>query len=146
MRQLTRTLQKLAAQARPEDAVRARAEALLAYLADVPMAILIANNRAHYVETNQHAVRLTGFSRAELGRMTLADLTPNPNGALGRRLWRAFLERGQMAGRYELRRKNGSIVTVQYLAIANVLPGIHVSALAPVKKNRRPRARRTSRQ
>jgi hypothetical protein len=37
-----------------------------------------------------------------------------------------------MAGRYALRRKDGSVVAAQYVAIANVLPSVHVSALVPV--------------
>jgi len=89
--------------------VRARAEALLAYLSDVPIAILVANNRARYVDVNQQAVALTGYTRAELTSMGLMDLTPNPQAAMSRRLFRAFLRRGRMAGLYALR-KDGSVV------------------------------------
>ena len=139
IRQLTHALDALAGGGRPEQAVRARAHALLAYLADVPVAILVANNRSRYVDANQHAVSLTGYPRAELLSMGLFDLTPNPNQALGRRLWRAFLRRGRMAGQYPLCRKDGSIIETTYLAIAHVLPGVHVSALVP---RTRPRVRR----
>jgi PAS domain S-box-containing protein len=132
IQQLTQVLGRLTTRRRPEDAVRARAEALLAYLSDVPIAILVANNRARYVDVNQQAVALTGYTRAELTSMGLMDLTPNPQAAMSRRLWRAFLRRGRMAGLYALRRKDGSVVAAQYVAIANVLPSVHVSALVPV--------------
>jgi PAS domain S-box-containing protein len=140
VRQLTQTLEKLTARGQPEDAVRARAEALLAYLADVPVAILVANNRARYVDANRHAVALTLYTRAQLMTMQLWDLTPTPNRALGQRLWRAFLRRGRMTGRYELRRKDGSVLPAHYLAIANVLPGVHVSVLVPLTAPRRRRS------
>jgi len=112
--------------------VRARAEALLAYLSDVPIAILLANNRARYIDANEHAVALTGYTRVELTSMGLMDLTPNPHASISRTLWRAFLRRGRMAGEYALRRKDGTIVAAQYVAIANVLPSVHVSALVPI--------------
>lgn len=132
IQQLIRVLGRLTTRRRPEEAVRARAEALLAYLSDVPIAILVANDLARYVDVNQQAVALTGYTRSELTSMGLMDLTPNPQSAMSRRLWRAFLRRGRMAGLYALRRKDGSVVAAQYVAIANVLPSVHVSALVPV--------------
>ena len=144
MRQLTRALDKLTVTAPAEAVVRARAEALLAYLADVPVAILVANNRARYVDANRQAIALTGYSRSQLISMALSDLTPNPNVAMGRRLWRDFLRRGRMGGRYPIRRKNGTLLKVDYLAIANVLPGVHVSALVPVPAPRRQTRRPTT--
>jgi PAS domain S-box-containing protein len=122
----------------PELRDRARAEVLLAHLAKVPVAILVANNAARYIEVNRAAVGLTRYSRAELMRMNLGRITPSSREPLGTRLWRDFLTRGRMAGRYELRRKDGTTVLVRYVAFANVLPGLHVSALVPV----RPRAPR----
>jgi len=142
MEKLTLALDKLAGAARPEQVVRARAEALLAYLANVPVAVLVANNRAWYVDANRHAARLTGYSHAELMSMRLSDLTPNAKETVTRRLWKAFLQRGRMSGRYELRRKDGSIVAAHYLAIAHVLPGVHVSALVPIGRRRNAGSRR----
>lgn len=145
MQRLTSALEELSGSARPEQVARARAEALLAYLADVPVAVLVANDRARYVDANRHAIALTGYSRAELTRMHLFDLTPSANHTVGQRLWQAFLRRGRMGGRYELRRKSGTIVLADYLAIAHVLPGVHVSALVPIKTVRRSTGRKTPR-
>jgi PAS domain S-box-containing protein len=131
-------LAALKTQSPPESVVRGQAEILIAYLRDVPVAILIANNHARYVDVNRAAARLTGFTRRELLHMGLSDLTPTPRRTVGAKLWRGFLERGRMTGRYDLRRKNGSTVRVQYLAVANILPGVHVSALSPVAAKRRP--------
>jgi PAS domain S-box-containing protein len=138
IRHLQRALAALKTQAPPESVVRGQAEILIAYLRDVPVAILIANNHARYVDVNRAAMKLTGFTRRELLHMGLSDLTPAPRRTVGTKLWRDFLTRGRMTGRYDLRRKNGSTVRVQYLAVANILPGVHVSALSPVDQKRRP--------
>jgi PAS domain S-box-containing protein len=116
--------------ATPDRENRSRAHELLQRLADVPVAMLVANNQGRYVDANAAAVFLTGYPRRELLRCSVWDLTPAVRLGTGEALWRAFLSRERMAGRYHLRRKNGRIVEARYVAIANVLPGLHVSALA----------------
>lgn len=123
--------------------LRKRAEALLARLGNVPVAMLVADNRGRYVDVNAAAVRFTGYSRAELLRRSVWDLTPISQRRRGLALWRAFLARGQMSGTYPLRRKSGRVVKARYFAAANVLPGLHVSALATLPLIKRLRRRIT---
>jgi PAS domain S-box-containing protein len=130
MAKLGRALADLEKQPTPDRTVRARAETLLEQAADMPVALLIANNSGRYVDVNEPATRLTGFSRAELLRMSVWDLTPTPSAAAGRRMWQEFLRAGRMAGSYTLCRKGGSTVRADFRAWANLLPGVHVSALA----------------
>jgi PAS domain S-box-containing protein len=134
MRQLERALAKLTTGAAPEDVTRHRAELVLAHLAEIPIAVLVANDRGRYVDVNAMAPTLTGYTRNELLKMAVWDLTPTPRRGLGLRLWREFLRRGRMRGTYQLRRRNGTVVTARYIAVANVLPGIHISALTPQRK------------
>jgi PAS domain S-box-containing protein len=127
---LTRALTRIVAETRrPELTLRRRADAVLDALADLPAALLVANNRGRYVDANRQASRLTGYSLGELLELSVWELTPNTRTTLGRRLWREFLTRGRMAGVYHVKRKNGQIVRARYVAVANVLPGLHVSAL-----------------
>jgi PAS domain S-box-containing protein len=91
--------------------------------------VLIANDHARYIDANHAATLLTGYTHAELLKMDLWRLTPEGPGRLGPRLWRAFLKRGRMRGNYRLRCKDGSVLTARYVAVANVLPGVHLSAL-----------------
>jgi len=127
-----------------EIAQRARAQAVLDTLTGIPAAILVANDRGRYIDANARAAALTGYSREELLKLSVWDLTPPLRQGLGRRLWREFLQRGRMSGEYRLRRKSGRIVKTHYFASANVLRGIHVSALiTPVPAARRARSRRT---
>ena len=130
MQQLRRTLAGVGDAGTADVTIRARAEALLAHAAHTRVALLIANNSGRYIDVNEHATRLTGYSRAELLRMSVWDLTPKPAAAEGRRMWREFLRAGQMAGKYTLCRRNGRQVRADFRAWAHVLPGVHVSALA----------------
>ena len=118
--------------ARPEETLRKRAEAVLGAVREIPAAVLIANNRGHFIDANAAATDLTWYSRRELLRLSVWDLTPRPRHDLGQRLWQEFLSRGRMSGEYQLRRKDGQVMKARYVAAANVLPGVHVSALVPV--------------
>jgi PAS domain S-box-containing protein len=131
MRDLREAVARIQTEGGDSDQVlRKRAEALIARLGSVPVAMLVADNRGRYVDVNDAAVFLTGYSRAELLRRSVWDLTPAVEQTRGRTLWRAFLARGRMSGQYRLQRKSGRVVSAQYVALANVLPGLHVSALA----------------
>jgi PAS domain S-box-containing protein len=114
----------------PDRVAHDAARELISRLADVPVAMLVANNRGRYVDANAAAAFLTGYTRAELLRRSVWDLTPDTHQGRGQSLWRAFLARERMSGWYPLRIKSGRIVRARYVAIANVLPGLHVSALA----------------
>jgi PAS domain S-box-containing protein len=115
--------------ARPENTLRKRAEAVLGAVREIPAAVLIANDRGHYIDVNAAATKLTGYSRTELLRLSVWDLTPPQRQGLGQRLWQDFLTRERMSGQYQLRCKDGSLVKARYVAVANVLAGVHVSAL-----------------
>jgi PAS domain S-box-containing protein len=133
IRHLERALADLSHRRSPEGRARARAETILAHLVRVPVAVLIANNSGRYIEANDAASALTGYSHAELMRIGLPAVTPIGRESVRKRLWSQFLERGRMAGRYRIRRKDGIVIVAEYVAFANVLPGLHVSALMPVR-------------
>jgi PAS domain S-box-containing protein len=139
MRELEQALSALAEQRTADATLRSRAEALLKHAAHMPVALLIANNSGRYLDVNDHATRLTGYSRAELLRMSVWDLTPSTAAAEGRQMWREFLRVGRMAGKYPLCRKGGGQVRADFRAWANILPGVHVSALATPALVRGPR-------
>jgi PAS domain S-box-containing protein len=130
IRGLTRALAEVeVASRRPELTLQRRARAVLRSLRNLPVAILIANDRGRYVDVNRAAAVLTGYTRRELLTCSVWDLTPNMRQPLGQWLWREFLARGRMSGIYLIRRRNGTIVRARYVAVANVLPGVHASAL-----------------
>jgi PAS domain S-box-containing protein len=117
---------------------RGEAEAVLAKLAELPVAILIANDRARYVEVNAAATTLTGYSRSELLRMSVWDLTPQPDRSTGMTAWEGFLRTGEQSGTYSIKRKDGTVIHAVYFATAHVLPSLHLSALATLSLVRSP--------
>jgi PAS domain S-box-containing protein len=94
--------------------------------------VLVADNDARYVAANGAASRLTGYTREELLASTVWDLTAPTDLADGRAAWRFFLKEGEFDGLYRLRRKDGTLVWVHAIAIAHLVRGLHVAALAEV--------------
>jgi PAS domain S-box-containing protein len=110
----------------------------------VPVAILLADDSMRYFDANGAACELTGYSLRELTSLELSDLTPPPDRAEARQLWNDFLLARSQSGVFPLCRSDGSIVEVEYSAVANVFPGVHLSALVPIgesEETERPRPR-----
>ena len=107
--------------------------ALRRELEQLGTAALAADNSTRYIATNAGSRELTGFSNAELLKLTVIDATPLPRSEEGRRLWQEFIACGVQRGEYELQRKDGSTIRVRYWAYASVAPGVHVSLFVPVE-------------
>ncbi|MEO6239181.1 MAG: PAS domain-containing protein [Vicinamibacterales bacterium] len=98
----------------------------------LPVAALVSDQTGRYVTANQRAGFLTGYSLAELMRLSVWELTPGTDARDGETLWRAFLQQQRQGGEYRLLGVAGRLVSVRYAAHANVLPGLHLSLLEPV--------------
>ena len=92
--------------------------------------LMLADDRAHYVAAGGSVRDLTGYDMQELLSLSVWDLTPPPDAMSGEGLWSSFIQSGAQEGRYRLRRRDGLPVEAQYCAIANIVPGLHVSAVA----------------
>jgi PAS domain S-box-containing protein len=98
-------------------------------LARSPIAMLLANDERRYVDVNQAACALLGLSRAELLEADVDGLTPVALRGRVPALWDRFLSHGTMQGVYELTDASGRVVRITYVAVARVLPGLHLSCL-----------------
>jgi PAS domain S-box-containing protein len=94
-----------------------------------PFAAFVANDVGAYVFTNESASELTGYSPAELRRLSVWQLTPNVQEREAEVLWRAFIDKGEQSGEYQLLSKGGPVITAWYAAQANFLQGLHLSLL-----------------
>lgn len=104
---------------------------------------LVADDRGRYIDCNELAVSLLGYSRAEILSMSVWDLTPESNEIDGLLMWQDFISLGFQAGIYWLVRKDGTPVEVEYRALANApSAGRHVSWLKPIDTGRPPFPRR----
>ncbi len=99
---------------------------------------LVADDRGSYVDCNDIACSLLGYTRDEILGKSVWDLTPDGNQVEGLLLWQEFISRGSDAGVYWLNRKDGTLVEVAYHALANVEPGRHVSWLRVLSPARDP--------
>lgn len=99
------------------------------YIARSPIPAVVADDSGAYIGANAAALALTGFTRAELMRRTITDLTAPSDAPVEERLWRSFVRSDHQRGSYALRRKNGAVIEVRYDAYAGIAPGIHVSFL-----------------
>jgi PAS domain S-box-containing protein len=97
-----------------------------------PVSALAADNTGRYVAVNSLATTLTGYTRGELLRMSVKDLTPAMRQDASGELWQRFIQAGAQSGDYVLERRDGSPVNVHYAAYASVAPGVHVSVLTPM--------------
>jgi PAS domain S-box-containing protein len=95
-------------------------------------AILLTDDEGRYIRTNRAAEQLTKYSNAELLTMTVFDLTPTANKSAGLALWRDFIRLGTLSGEYKLQCKDGAQVDVEFQAVANIRPGVHLSIVRDV--------------
>jgi PAS domain S-box-containing protein len=95
-----------------------------------PCPMLLTDDDAHYIGANPAACHLLQRTHDELLDLTLDDLTPP--GANFEAVWGAFIAEGEMAGDHTLRRRDGSVVEVEFYAKANVIPGKHLAIVQDV--------------
>ncbi|MGI2335909.1 MAG: PAS domain S-box protein [Dehalogenimonas sp.] len=100
-------------------------------------ALLLADDDARYVAVNESACRMFGLSREELLKKSLFDITPVPNRELGLQLWHDFIKEGYQSGEYTIVNALGNEIFIDYRAVANVLPGMHMSFLRDVTKRKK---------
>jgi PAS domain S-box-containing protein len=98
-------------------------------LARSPIAMLLADDQRRYVDVNEAACSLLGLSRAELLASGVDGLTPPALRGRVPAMWERFLSQGTMQGVYELTDASGGVIRITFVAIARVLPGLHLSCL-----------------
>jgi DNA-binding NarL/FixJ family response regulator len=93
--------------------------------------IVIVDRERRYVEANPPARLAFRVSLAELRRLRIDDLTPPHLFEVMEAAWARLVQRGYVAGPYEVASPDGSRLPVVYYALANALPGLHLIAFAP---------------
>jgi DNA-binding CsgD family transcriptional regulator len=93
--------------------------------------MLIVDARRRYVETNRPA-RAFRLSLDEMRSFAIDDLTPPHLDPDLERAWARLLDTGCVAGRYQVAGRDGSFLDVIYCSLADVVPGLHLIAFAPV--------------
>jgi PAS domain S-box-containing protein len=105
----------------------------LAPLQRGPLSIVVADDNGDLLGATDAVGRLTGYSKYELADMHIWDLSVSRNVAQARRMWRHFLRGTGFVGAYHLQRKTGEPITTLCIAVAHIIPGLHVAIIRPNK-------------
>jgi two-component system cell cycle sensor histidine kinase/response regulator CckA len=93
-------------------------------------AMVIADDEGRYTDANPAACDLFGLPRGELLGKRIAEFAA-PHYEQGTN-WRSFRQDGRLRGEFPLLRPDGSRRLLEYSAVADVLPGRHLSVLRDV--------------
>lgn len=99
-------------------------------------AILLADDRGHYIAANPAASHLLGYSREELLSMSVEDITVPEMQEQVRQQWENFLREGRMSGEFPVRCRQGHIRATEFRAVAHVQPGLHLSILRDISERK----------
>ncbi|MGI0490260.1 PAS domain S-box protein [Alkalinema pantanalense CENA528] len=102
-------------------------QALFDYALD---AILIADDEGRYLDANPAACQLFGVTKDELLRASVANFADPSLDII--QVWQTFLQVGQLSGEFRLFRPDGTTRATEFNAIANFIPGRHLSILRDV--------------
>jgi PAS domain S-box-containing protein len=104
---------------------------LLRSIFDASMdALLLADPHGQYVDANPAACKLFGLPREKLvGRTLMEFAAPGYDAEAADR---EFVKRGRMEGTFPLVRPDGTRRVLDYRVVANVAPGLHLSALRDI--------------
>lgn len=97
-----------------------------------PTGVMVADDRAYYVDVNQAACLLLGRSREQLIGQHLSAIVAPGRMAEVNLQWQAFVRDGHQQGLFEVFHPDGTTRQLQFHAKANFVPGLHCSFLSPV--------------
>jgi two-component system cell cycle sensor histidine kinase/response regulator CckA len=101
-------------------------------------AMLLADDSGRYVEANPAACELLGLPREQLLGRSISDFAAANYSVTD--AWQSFVEQGRMRGSFPLLRADGALRELDFSAVANVLPGLHLSILRDMTDSRRDEA------
>jgi diguanylate cyclase (GGDEF)-like protein/PAS domain S-box-containing protein len=104
--------------------------------------ILLMNDEGRYLEANPAACELLGYSRDEILTKSVQDITAAEQHDSVDSLLQEFVQTGRQSGEYILNSKDNKRSVVEYRAVANIVPGMHLSVMRDVSDRKRAEQRR----
>jgi DNA-binding CsgD family transcriptional regulator len=93
--------------------------------------MLIADDRRRWVCANASASELLGIAPDEIPWRTMDEVTAASGRNRLKQQWDAFLNSGAAEGWYDLEVSGAGVARVEFSAIANALPGRHLTVFIP---------------
>ncbi|MDB4937020.1 MAG: histidine kinase [Labilithrix sp.] len=114
--------------------LREREQILRAIFDSALDAMLLCDDRGRSVDANPAACKLFGLAYHSLLGRSIAELAaPGYAPAVE---WNAFLAQGSLRGDFPLLRPDGERRELEFSAVANVIPGLHLSVLRDVTERK----------
>jgi PAS domain S-box-containing protein len=100
-------------------------------------AILLVNQRGYIIDANPSAEAILGFPIAELEQMHYMRLVPPSLESEAQQLWQHLRETGRQSTEFSLRRKDGKTIDIEYRAVADIQPGVHLAVVRDITDRKR---------
>lgn len=97
-----------------------------------PTGVLVADDRAFYVDVNQAACVLLNRTREQLVGQHLSALVAPGRAAEVDLQWQSFIRDGSQQGVFAVALADGTTRQLMFNARANFMPGLHCSFLTPM--------------
>ena len=110
-------LKDVTEQKRVEEALRESEAKHRSYIDNAPDGVFVVDRDGHYVEVNGAATELTGYAKDELLNMSVQDLLFPDDLEEGLRRFKRLVETGRTGSEIDLRKKDGTGVTVALDAV-----------------------------
>ena len=114
---------------RTEAALETRQAHLRGLFENALDAIMLIDDDAHYIDANPAACALLGYSLNELRQMSVFEIAAPAYRVGFDQTWQRFRELRTQQGEYVVQHKDGSPIDVDLRAVANIVPGVHMSIL-----------------
>jgi len=105
---------------------------LLALFNNTQDAILLLNDHSEIVDANPAARSMVGYSLAELQYTKASALLPDYLTEKAKENWNTLLKKGILESEFQLLNKDGSLIYVNFRAVANIISGIHLTVIRDI--------------
>jgi PAS domain S-box-containing protein len=95
-------------------------------------AIFLLNDHGYIIDANPSADAALGFPLGELKQMHFSKLVPSSLESNASQLWRHLRESGRQSTEFSLRRKDGKIIDIEYRAVADIQPEVHLVVIRDI--------------
>jgi len=126
----------LTARKQAEAALQEQRQRLQALFDNSIDGIILLDAAGNYADVNPALTRLVGYSREELLRMRVGDITPLDKKEAIREVWGHLVAGEPTHGVYPVEAKNGVKHFVELQTLANVRPGLHYAILHDITEQK----------
>ncbi|MBI5949965.1 MAG: response regulator [Chloroflexi bacterium] len=117
---------------RAEEAIAAGRQRFEAIFSHSKEGIFLLDDAGRCVDANPAGSSLTGYSRDVLLAMDIRGITlPEDHGDVAQG-WAEFLAAGERSGEYTITTNGGATRDIEYQAVANITPGVHLWVLRDI--------------